>query len=135
MNILEQIQKEHSKENTVLIARYICENPSCLEEVIEILIDGEKQCSQRISWVIGHVCDINRNLLIPYVPRLIDNLSDNKQHVAVKRNTWRLLQDMKIPETHWCCRHSPLGILSHTIDRFCHKMRAAVKICYRQYPE
>lgn len=98
MNIQEQLELEHSKDNTVLITNYVIANPEQLSVVMDLFFNGDNRTSQRVSWVVSHVHDRNQQFLKPYLPAIIENLKNNEQHISIIRNSWRILQDMNIPE-------------------------------------
>jgi hypothetical protein len=50
--------------------------------------------------VVSLLSDRNNKLLKAYIPQVIANLENNKQHISIIRNSWRILQDMRIPEEY-----------------------------------
>jgi len=51
---------------------------------------------QRASWIVSTVAENNPEMVIPYLPLLIEQIKQPK-HDAVKRNVLRLLQFIEIP--------------------------------------
>ena len=98
MNIKEQLLVEHSKENTNKICAYIGNDKSKLDLLITHYFAKEYRISQRSAMVLSAIFDHNPNMVKPYINQLIDGLKDNKHHVAIKRNTIRILQFVEIPE-------------------------------------
>lgn len=97
MNIKTTLLEKHSKENTLKIATYIEEHPDRFAELMEFFFSNEHQVAQRGAWAVSYCVDRNPSLITPYLAAIIDNLP-NKVHVAVKRNTLRILQHVDIPE-------------------------------------
>ncbi|MEM9389404.1 MAG: hypothetical protein AAGA02_02955 [Bacteroidota bacterium] len=97
MNIKNELLREHSKPQADKIAAYIGHDVERFKELIELLLDSEYRVSQRAAMVLSHSVDRHRELLTPHIERLVKNLR-NTVHIAVVRNTVRLLQFVDIPE-------------------------------------
>ncbi|MEM6522185.1 MAG: hypothetical protein AAGF85_00155 [Bacteroidota bacterium] len=97
MNIKNELLKEHSKQQAEKIANYIGNDPLRFTKLIDCLLDHEYRVSQRAAMALSHTVDRNPNLLSPHLDRLVQNLRNNV-HVAVVRNTIRLLQEVNIPD-------------------------------------
>lgn len=98
MNIRQQLLKEHSKSNTEEIASYINQNSELFAELMHLFIHDEWIITQRASWVISKCADKYPYLIIPHLEQLVLNLENPTIHVAVKRNTLRVLENVPIPE-------------------------------------
>ena len=48
--------------------------------------------------VVSSVFDHSPELIMPYVNKLIENLNQDQHHIAIKRNSIRILQFIEIPE-------------------------------------
>ena len=99
MNILNLLNKEHSKDNTIEIVNYVKDDDERLNELMNIFLTGEWVLVQRAAWVVGNLAEKTR-LIDPYMPQLINNLKRQGIHDAVKRNTVRAWQFMEIPEDY-----------------------------------
>lgn len=97
MDIKKELLKEHSKAQAVKISNYIGDAPEKFDELITLFLADEYRVTQRAAWVVSHCADQYPELIEPHLEKLILNLK-NKVHVAVKRNTVRVLQDVEIPE-------------------------------------
>lgn len=97
MDIKKELLKEHSKAQAVKISNYIGDDPEKFDELITLFLADEYRVTQRASWVLSHCADQYPKLIEPHLEQLILNLK-NQVHVAVKRNTVRVLQDVEIPE-------------------------------------
>lgn len=96
MNIKNELLTEHSKAQANKIADYIGNDPERFKKLIELLLNSEYRISQRAAMALSHSVDRYPALLTPHLERLVKNLRNNT-HVAVVRNTVRLLQDVDIP--------------------------------------
>lgn len=98
MNIKEQLLVAHSKANTEKITDYIGSNQTRLKELMHCFFSNEYRVTQRAAMVVSNCFDTHPELMNPYITSLINNLSQENLHVAVKRNTVRILQFISIPE-------------------------------------
>jgi hypothetical protein len=98
MNIQKQLEFEHSKANTLRVAHYIGNDANKFEILLACLHGADLCLSQRAAWVMSYCFEHEPKLLIPYLNVLINKLEAPKLHVAVKRNTMRILQFIEIPE-------------------------------------
>lgn len=66
--------------------------------LLELFFEGEYRITQRAAWPLSYCVRHHPELIVPYYRRLLDNLGRKDIHVAVIRNTVRLLQDVNIPK-------------------------------------
>lgn len=100
MDILQSLKKEHSKKQTDRIVNYIGADKDRFRVLTEIFFTGEYRITQRAGWPLSNCVRAHPELIEPYFKRLLDNLQRKDIHVAVVRNTVRLLQDVTIPKKH-----------------------------------
>ena len=98
MDIREQLLKEHSKSNTEEIANYVNDDSNRFLSLINLFLHDEWIITQRAAWVISKCVDKFPHLIIPHLEEIIFNLEKANLHVAVKRNTLRVLEKVNIPE-------------------------------------
>lgn len=98
MIIQEQLLVEHSKANSNRIRDYIGNNPKRFRILIDLFKGDEYRISQRAAMVISACYDKNPSLFEPFKEELIKNILEKEPHIAVKRNTIRILQFMEIPD-------------------------------------
>ena len=98
MKIKEQLLVAHSKENTRLITAYIGDSKERLRELMDCFFGNEYRLSQRAAMVVSHCFDERAEMMQPYLEKLILNLENEAIHIAVIRNTVRILQFTAIPE-------------------------------------
>jgi len=89
MNLTNQILQEHSANNAELIAEFIELNPDKLEELLKIILQGDKLLAQRSAWVLSKFSDDFYSEFIPYLDFILSEIEDAK-HVAVSRNFARV---------------------------------------------
>lgn len=98
MDIRESLLEEHSKQQALKIAGWIGKDEDRFAELVALMLNKEYRISQRAAWVLTHCLDQYPELLLPHLDELIQNLRDNTQHQAIRRNTVRALQFVDIPE-------------------------------------
>ena len=98
MDLKAAILQEHSKAQAIFIRDYIGDNQTLFDELMEHFFSNEYRVTQRAAWVMTHCTDKRPHLINPHLEKMANNLKDKKIHVAVKRNTVRLLQNVAIPE-------------------------------------
>ena len=98
MDLKAAILQEHSKAQAIFIRDYIGDNQALFDELMEHFFSNEYRVTQRAAWVMTHCTDKRPHLINPHLEKMANNLKDKKIHVAVKRNTVRLLQNVAIPE-------------------------------------
>jgi hypothetical protein len=100
MDILQLLKKEHSKKQTDRIVNYIGADKDRFGVLIGLFFSGEYRITQRAAWPLSYCVRAHPELIEPYFRALLDNLQRKDIHVAVVRNTVRLLQDVTIPKKH-----------------------------------
>ena len=98
MDLKAAILKEHSKPQALLITDYIGDSQELFDELMVHFFSNEYRVTQRAAWIMTHCTEKRPHLIVPHLERMVNNLKDKKIHVAVKRNTVRLLQNVDIPE-------------------------------------
>ncbi len=98
MDLKAAILKEHSKPQALLIRDYIGDNQALFDELMTHFFSNEYRVTQRAAWIMTHCTEKRPHLINPHLAEMVNNLKNEKIHVAVKRNTVRLLQNVDIPE-------------------------------------
>jgi hypothetical protein len=94
------LSEEHSKKQCDRIVKYIGKDEERFAELMQLFFKGEYRITQRAAWPLSYCVRQYPELIGHYFTPLLDNLSKKKIHVAVTRNTMRLLQDITIPKRH-----------------------------------
>lgn len=97
MSLREELLKEHSKHHTVYLKNKIGPNQASFDALIYLFLGDEYRVTQRAAWVVSHCIDEYPRLIDKHLKSVIENLQ-KPVHIAVKRNTLRLLQFIDIPE-------------------------------------
>jgi hypothetical protein len=97
MNLRGEILKEHSKAQCSKIVQWVADDQKRFDELFHLFLTDEYRVVQRAAWpvsycVMAHPVFINKNW-----KKLINNLKKPGIHVAVKRNSIRLMQHIEIP--------------------------------------
>ena len=100
MNILEQLERIHSKESTDQIVAYIGSDQHRFDDLMKCFFHPEWRICQRAAWPMNFVARKHPSLLKKYHSRLIKTLTVPAKHDAVLRNIVRVYQDIPIPKRH-----------------------------------
>jgi hypothetical protein len=100
MDLLKLLREEHSKKQTDRIVSYIGADKNRFAELMKLFLKGEYRITQRAAWPLSYCVRYHPELIGPYFARLLDNLGRKDIHIAVIRNTVRLLQDVTIPKRY-----------------------------------
>ena len=100
MDLLKLLRAEHSKKQTDRIVDYIGADKDRFALLMKIFLQGEYRITQRAAWPLSYCVRRHPELIARYYKQLLDNLGRKDIHVAVIRNTVRLLQDVEIPKKH-----------------------------------
>ncbi len=100
MNIYQQLETSHSKENSLKIVSYIGNDKIRFKELMDCFFLGAKdyRVPQRAAHVVSLSFDKNPGLIYPYIPKLIQSLQKPDLKGALKRNILRVLQFCEIDE-------------------------------------
>ncbi|MES1249839.1 MAG: hypothetical protein ABUL46_04100 [Chitinophaga rupis] len=100
MNLLALLEAEHSKKQCDRIVNYIGDDKDRFAELVKLFLKGEYRITQRAAWPLSYCVRLHPELISPYFKPFLDNLDKPGNHVAVVRNTMRLLQDVDIPKKY-----------------------------------
>src|SRR5580704_15720426 len=100
MDLSKLLRAEHSKKQTDRIVAYIGDDKQRFAALINLFFQGEYRVTQRAAWPLSYCVRHYPDLIAPYYRQLLDNLGRKDIHVAVIRNTVRLLQDVSIPKRY-----------------------------------
>lgn len=138
MDIREEALKEHSKNQTEKIAKWIGNDVKRFQQYLKLFLNDEYRVVQRISWVLSILAEEHPEMVSKGLPKIIKRLDDDNIHVAVKRNVIRVLQFLPIPE------NCEVKVLDHclkyitdpneTVAVRCFAMTVAARLA-GQYPE
>ena len=98
MNLLEEILKEHSKQQCNKIVQWVGNSQQRFDELFHLFLTGEYRVTQRASWPLSYCVEVHPAFIKKNFTNLINNLRKPDLHNAIKRNTIRLLQYVDLPE-------------------------------------
>lgn len=102
MDIFGQLEKTHSKENSLEIISYIGTDEKKFSELMDCFFmkTQDYRVPQRAAHVVSLSFDKQPELIRPYLDQLIEFLYDPNLKGPLKRNILRILQFSEIPEEH-----------------------------------
>jgi hypothetical protein len=98
MNLKTSLPERYSLKDFKEIIDWINGSHEHFAELMEIFFEHDSRKNQYAASVMIHCVDKWDYLLTPYLEKLILNLQNNNLKDATKRNTVRVLQDVKILE-------------------------------------
>jgi hypothetical protein len=99
MDLELEILKEHSKRQTVRIARWIGPDKQRFRQLMELLLHGDRIVTQRAAWILSHCYEMHPHLVTPWLPALVKKMQEPGVHDALKRNVVRLLACIDLPKS------------------------------------
>jgi hypothetical protein len=98
VQLREEILKEHSKKQSQKIADWVLADKQRFGELLQLFLYDEQSVVRRAAWILSLVNDQEPELVSPHLDKIIDRMTGEGVHVAVKRNVVRILQHTAIPE-------------------------------------
>jgi hypothetical protein len=98
MNLQQSLPDRYSGTEFQKIIDWIDGSHEHFAELMEIFFERNSQRNQYAASIMIHCVDKWKYLLTPYLEKLILNLQNENLKDATKRNTVRVLQEVKIPE-------------------------------------
>jgi hypothetical protein len=98
MDIRRALETEHSKRMTMRIVEYVGEDARKFKDLIEIFFSDEYVLAQRAGWAVNYCAEFHPKLVRPHLKKMLDQLERDDIHDAVRRNVFRILQFVEIPE-------------------------------------
>lgn len=100
MNIFQELERTHSKENSLKIIAYIGDDKEKFSELMDCFFMETKdyRVPQRAAHVVSLSFDQNPEFIQPYIPKLIKHLFIPDLKGALKRNILRIFQFTEVPK-------------------------------------
>ncbi len=98
MDLIIQLSTEQSKSNTSNILQWIGNDESRIQQLIKLFLSDDHRMVQQTSWLVSHLSERYPVLMETYLTDIIQRMTDDRQHVAVRRNMIRALQFISIPQ-------------------------------------
>ncbi|MEL6865515.1 MAG: hypothetical protein AAFP19_13900 [Bacteroidota bacterium] len=97
MDLREELLREHSKAQALRLSEYIGHDADRLADLMALFLRDEYRVSQRAAWVVSHCAKRSPELFKPYFQVMLENLERGGQHIAIKRNTLKVLAELGVP--------------------------------------
>lgn len=97
MDLREALLAEHSKAQCNRIVKWIGSDQKRFDQLFTLFTGKEYRVVQRAAWPISYAVEAHPSLIRKHWGKLIKYMQDPLVHVAVKRNSLRLMQDLEIP--------------------------------------
>ncbi|TXI71436.1 MAG: hypothetical protein E6Q41_00260 [Cyclobacteriaceae bacterium] len=100
MDIKKELEKGHSKALTDKIVRYVGDDQTRFNKLMETFLSGPQRITQRAAWPLSYCVNDHPFLIGRHYPAVLKILMKPGVHDAVKRNIVRLLQFVAIPKRY-----------------------------------
>lgn len=100
MNWTYEILKEHSRKQCDKMVNYVGNDPQRFSQLVDIFLQGPYRITQRAAWPLSNCVEKHPELLRPHWKKILAFMSRPGIHDAVKRNTLRMLQFVRIPKPY-----------------------------------
>ncbi len=98
MTLEEALMQPYTKAMVNGVDHYIGNDNIRFAELMELFFHGEYRINQRAAAVMNKVAERKPRMIEPYLAPLVENLQKPELGDAIKRNTVRLFQFIKIPK-------------------------------------
>jgi len=99
MKMIEVLKKGHSRSLRTKIVSHIGDDAVRFKELVNLYLDGPYRITQRAAWPLSYCVQKHPHLVKSHLKTLINFLDRPDTHVAVRRNTVRLLQFIDLPKS------------------------------------
>jgi hypothetical protein len=100
MDLLKEIEKEHSKVQCEKIVKYVGGDKERFAKLMELFLKGGHRVTQRAAWPMSICVEKHSELIVPYYKQILPLLQKPGVHGGVVRNIVRLLQYVEIPKRY-----------------------------------
>lgn len=149
MDLEAEILKEHSKRQTVRIAGWIGPDKRRFDELMRLLLHGDRILTQRAAWILTYCYESHPQLVTPWLPDLLKKMQEPEVHDALRRNVVRLLscadipasmlgevvslcfEYLNAPDTPIAVRVHAMTVLQNAAERepdLCHELRTSIEL-------
>ena len=95
MSLKDEILKSGDKAHVLYITNLIGNDEDKFAELMDMFFDKKYATRMRISWIVTHCAEANPELMPPYFEKMILNLKKPKLIDAIKRQTLKIIADLK----------------------------------------
>ncbi len=97
MDISVQLKRSHSSNNAKVVAEYVLQHSRQFKVLVGLCLVNDEDLAKRAAWALGMAGQQKPELLEDCLADIIPALQQ-QSHPAIKRNFYRVLQEMDIPE-------------------------------------
>ncbi len=129
---------EHSKAQASRIVAWVGRDPHRFAELLGFVTGADKRLAQRAAWPLSYCVREHPKLARPHLERMLLNLKTPGQHAAIRRNTFRLLEEIELPDSlHGLATELSLAALGSAEEPVAVKVYAmtVLKRLIAHYPE
>ena len=99
MNIRDELLRKHSKKHIMRIVKYIGQDATLFDELMQCFLGNEPRVNQRAAWAVNYSATENSpHLFYNYMNDVISLLNNPDTHHALKRNIVRVWEEIYLPE-------------------------------------
>lgn len=98
MNIRLELEQELSEIQIIKITEYACSTPTRFRKLMDCFFDPYHRMVLAASWILTKALELHEEMLAPYIPNLVEQITDPKNAKHLIRNSLRILERIQIPE-------------------------------------
>lgn len=99
-SIPDLLNESHSKSQVNQIIFAVDGDQEQFNKLMKIFLGKDEELARRAAWAMGYIVIKHPSLINKWYPKIINKLSQENQHPAIYRNTFRFLEVIQIPEKH-----------------------------------
>ena len=138
MDLGNALAAEHSKAQTSRIVAWVGRDPQRFAALLAFVTGPDRRLAQRAAWPLSHCVQDHPRLAHPHLERMLQHLKTPGLHPAIRRNTFRLLEEIALPESlHGLATELSLAALANPEEPVAVKVYAmtVLKRLIGSYPE
>lgn len=97
MTLINLLKSKHSKSTTDDVIAWVGSSDERFMALMNCVLGAEPILAQRAAWAMSYIVIQYPKLIYPYLNQLLNTIK-SPVHPALKRNTFRFLKEIEIPE-------------------------------------
>lgn len=98
MSLQNLLLSKHSKSITDAVITWVGSDEKRFGSLMKFVLGHDQQLAQRAAWAMSYLVTEQPQLIYPYLNQLLTYVQQ-PVHDAIKRNTFRFLKEIEIPES------------------------------------
>ena len=94
-----EILREHSKRQTIALARWVGHDKNRFKKLMTLFLRGEYRVTQRSAWIVNECAEGSPELINPWLNPMVAKMQEPGVHGAVPRNVLRIFASIEIPKS------------------------------------